>query len=796
MKKDKSKKSGRAGGRRISRHNDLVTREMQSAKGLRKITKGLLAAQELKNRKLKDKIIDEKEGGTNAGNVLRILGHEKSAIWFDRFFGSRDSDATPSKDKKSSTTGEGIVKTVAQNSGQIKIISKKLDSIGELLNIISDDVVDIKKLLLPRGMVAKGKKGTESEGRTQFVQYNPLAPSGEQLRQVTESGKISVKKPGADFKDSATQKAALETARLALKIQKEEEAKSQLRMKYRYSDPKESDPIVGMDPVAGMRVAMSKGFDDINKKIDGMKDEGGIFSDLWTFIKNLSFVKMLKPFLGLLMTFGKMGLLGLALWAGYEIGTWIYDKIAPYLLDAMEWVADKYEIIKTKVIEVKDWIVEKFTSLREWFEGLPERIISAIKDPFGINKRREEKAKKKEAENAEAGRTRGGVASAKGPDMDKSIEHYDKMSKDAKATKEQREAASKARDSLIGAKMRTPEGVPTNIPASQPSGPGPTSRPTTPPKSSSVPAGATGTIRKAKTEGGLLMPDSTIKDIIIAAADRVGVDQGIMMAMAKQESTFNPNAKAGTSTAKGLYQFLDGTWSEMVKKYGNKYPELNKGQYDPTASAVAGALYIKENGAILSKAGVPVDGTSIYAAHFLGPGGARKLFTSDPSADATALMPAPAKANKHIFYNKDGSPRTVAEVQKALFEKVGKYADMYADRLQSEKSGTMLASKQSAPGSATVASTTAPASGPTLASTGTATPAPAISGAAVDGSSREVAAQSTQPVIINAPTNVSSPVMASNSSGPKTPLPKASVTNRDDSFVRTASRDVAHPTMA
>lgn len=751
MTKKKSKSESRMSRAVLKSRDEFITSEMQKAKGLRKITKGLLAAQAKKNERLKDKVKDKEKGGTDLGNALRILGQEKTGMWIDRFFGSR-SEAPKEKDseKKSSAAGQAVVKTVAQNSGQIKIISKKLDTIGGMVNVISDDVVDIKNLLMPRGVVAKGKKGTDAEGQTQFVQFNPLSPSGEQMRQVTESGKLTPKKPGANFKDSATQQAALETARLALKIQKEEEAKSQLRMKYRYKDPKESDPIVGQDPVAGLRVDINNKFKELNEKVDGMKDEGGIFSDLWEFIKNLSFFKMLKPFVGLLMGIGRLGLVGLAAWAGYQIGTWIYDKIAPYLLDAMQWVGDKIK-----------WATEKFVEIKDWVLGLPERIIAIFKDPFGINKRREEAARKKEAENAAAGRTRGGVASAKGPDMDKSIEHYDKLSKDAKATKEQRAAAAKARDTLIGVKMKTPEGVPTNIPAPEPRGRQvrPVAKAVSKPVSKQTNLGEGGGTLSKKEAGMVISGQEDIKKMIME-------HEGVRYRPYKDSLGL---WTVGVGHLIGDGKTLPPEWDrEFSKEEVMALFEEDYAHHRKQAEKIPGFAKLNTQGQ-----GALTDLTFNMGPNWIKkfPSVAKALSENPPNVALAASILEGSK-----WYGQVGrrAPRIVSMVKAGLDP------------------------------STTAPFTPAPDTGVTpeirmasASSTGKVTPAPTVSGAAVDGSSRQVAAaQSSVPVIINSPTNVSAPVMASNSPVPKTPLPKASVTNRDDSFVRTASRDVPHPTLA
>jgi hypothetical protein len=179
---------------------------------------------------------------------------------------------------------------------------------------------------------------------------------------------------------------------------------------------------------------------------------------------------------------------------------------------------------------------------------------------------------------------------------------------------------------------------------------------------------------------------ASVIESIRNAAKKVGVDVGIMLAMAKQESGFNPNAKAGTSSASGLFQFISSTWNNMTNKYGDKFPELNKGKMDADASAIAGALYIKENSEFLKKNGIPVNGTTIYASHFLGPGGAKKLLSADPSIIGSELLPAAAASNKPIFYDKGGNARTVSQIIEVLYNKVGKTAEKY-----SAKGGDQLA---------------------------------------------------------------------------------------------------------
>lgn len=158
-----------------------------------------------------------------------------------------------------------------------------------------------------------------------------------------------------------------------------------------------------------------------------------------------------------------------------------------------------------------------------------------------------------------------------------------------------------------------------------------------------------------------------IFNILESAAKKTGVDSNILKAFAGIESSFNPNAKAGTSSAKGLFQFINSTWRSMIDKYGSKYDlDPNVSPYDPTASALMGAEYIKENTRLLKSVKSDVGVTDLYLGHFLGPNGAKKLLSSDADDIAAGILPSAARANRGIFFDKSGRPRTVSEVYNTL----------------------------------------------------------------------------------------------------------------------------------
>ena len=201
--------------------------------------------------------------------------------------------------------------------------------------------------------------------------------------------------------------------------------------------------------------------------------------------------------------------------------------------------------------------------------------------------------------------------------------------------------------------------------------------------------------------GELIMPKEDVAVAIDKASKQVGVDKALMYAIAKQESSFESNAGSGTSSAKGLFQFISSTWSDTVRKYVSKYPVLRKGPQDPEANALAGALLIKDNSNLLAKNGIPVNATTIYATHFLGPKGGTELLTADNNKNAVNLFPKAAHSNPWIFYESKkqngknvpdlAQPRTGGKIKEVLFQKVGQFQEKYAQALNAPSTGTQLA---------------------------------------------------------------------------------------------------------
>ena len=179
------------------------------------------------------------------------------------------------------------------------------------------------------------------------------------------------------------------------------------------------------------------------------------------------------------------------------------------------------------------------------------------------------------------------------------------------------------------------------------------------------------------------------------AAKATGTSFQYLLATAKVESNLNPDAAAKTSSAGGLFQFIEQTWLGTMKeagpslgygRYANAITRTDSGRYvvtnpeakaeilklrqDPTANSLMAGALTKSNAAVLTqKLGrQPTDG-ELYIAHFLGAKGAATLIGQSeqrPGVTAASVFPNAARANRSIFFDKEGRPRNVADVSATL----------------------------------------------------------------------------------------------------------------------------------
>jgi hypothetical protein len=159
-----------------------------------------------------------------------------------------------------------------------------------------------------------------------------------------------------------------------------------------------------------------------------------------------------------------------------------------------------------------------------------------------------------------------------------------------------------------------------------------------------------------------------------SAPQPAGQGDGLLDRIAIAESGGDPNAKARTSSASGLFQFTDPTWRAMVRKYGKDTGITTGDKSNPQAQRVMADKLVQENKRILSKklGRRPTDG-ELYIAHFAGPNVANKIIKrKDKNITAKNVVPRSYyEANKSIFKdNRTGRMRTTAEVYELLANKV------------------------------------------------------------------------------------------------------------------------------
>lgn len=178
---------------------------------------------------------------------------------------------------------------------------------------------------------------------------------------------------------------------------------------------------------------------------------------------------------------------------------------------------------------------------------------------------------------------------------------------------------------------------------------------------------------------------SGVTSAIRQASVKTGVDFAYLMEKAAAESSFDPAAKAKTSSASGLYQFIESTWLDMVDRHGAKHgipanadkQSVLEMRHDPKISALMAAEFAKENKNFLEKhVGGDIGPTEMYFAHFMGAGGAAgflKALKDNPLSVGADLFPAEARANRSVFYDsKTGQPRNLQEIY-AFFD--GKFSE-------------------------------------------------------------------------------------------------------------------------
>ncbi len=188
-----------------------------------------------------------------------------------------------------------------------------------------------------------------------------------------------------------------------------------------------------------------------------------------------------------------------------------------------------------------------------------------------------------------------------------------------------------------------------------------------------------------------LTPTANVTSALLQASARTGTDFDYLLRTARRESAFKTHVKSKTSSATGLFQFIEQTWFQLVRKagagiglgaYAQAIKRTSRGRHDvadpatrsailalrknPKVAAYMAGVFTRDNAQTLSAGlGRPARAGELYIAHFLGVKGAAKLITAaqaSPRTSASALFPKAAAANKPIFYDRAGRPRSVKAV--------------------------------------------------------------------------------------------------------------------------------------
>ncbi|ARO56228.1 putative transglycosylase [Methylorubrum extorquens] len=203
---------------------------------------------------------------------------------------------------------------------------------------------------------------------------------------------------------------------------------------------------------------------------------------------------------------------------------------------------------------------------------------------------------------------------------------------------------------------------------------------------------------------------------IVKAAQAVQTDPVLLMAVADKESSFITAVQAKTSSATGLFQFIERTWLGVIRDFGPRYgyekeaglivPDGNDRpsiqdqaersrildlRRDPYLSAVmAGEMLKRDAGRIALKIGRELTLGEVYLAHFLGPEDAENFLSQvvdKPTAAAATLLPGPARANRSIFFagttgrgrHRKPASLSVAQVHQKFEAMMNARGDRYRD---------------------------------------------------------------------------------------------------------------------
>jgi len=198
--------------------------------------------------------------------------------------------------------------------------------------------------------------------------------------------------------------------------------------------------------------------------------------------------------------------------------------------------------------------------------------------------------------------------------------------------------------------------------------------------------------------------DPSITAAVRDASQATGTQFDLLMASAKIESGFRPDARAATSSATGLFQFTEQTWLQAVRTYGGQHGLTEEAgsiverggrltiedsavrqkvlalRSDPQVASAMAGNHLREIAEKLSTSlGRVPEASEIYLGHFLGSAGARQMISAPANATAASVLPDAARANSTLFYSPDGTALTTSAFLQRIRDKVGQaFADIGA----------------------------------------------------------------------------------------------------------------------